>query len=336
MDFYDELSAIIDHLKEQGKGILAADESEATIGKRFADIGVENTAKNRESYRALLATTPELEQYISGVILFEETFEHHGPDGTPIADLFAQKNILPGIKVDKGLINLPNSNEEKITQGLDGLAERLLHYKNKGAQFAKWRNVYTISEQTPSTTALKAGAEVLARYAAICHSVGMVPIVEPEILMDGHHSILDCAEVSEMVLHEVFLALFHHQVNLEHIILKPSMVTCGKSCKPFSDPEEVAEFTISVFRDTVPASVPSINFLSGGQTPLEATQNLNAINSMGYQPWNLSFSYGRALQEDCLKAWGGIAANQAKAQQVLLKCAERNGLACFGEYAEEN
>lgn len=330
---YEELSQTMDAMLQEGKGILAADESNGTIGKRFAAINTENTEQNRRDYRLLLATTNGLEQYINGVILFEETFTQTDDKGTAIPQLFAQKGIVPGIKVDKGLVNLANTENEQVTQGLDGLEERLLHFKQLGAKFAKWRNVYSISEHSPSFTALKTGAENLARYAAICQSVGIVPIVEPEVLMDGDHSIEHCAEVSELVLHEVFAALFVHQVDLEHIILKPSMVTCGNKVKPFSNPEEVADFTISVFRNNVPAAVPTINFLSGGQTSEQATANLNAINTVGYQPWLLSFSYGRALQEDCLKAWGGQAANTAKAQEALLKRAKLNSLACMGDYS---
>lgn len=332
--YYDELSATMDHLLQDGKGILAADESNGTIGKRFASIGVENTEENRRDYRLLLATTPELDTYINGVILFEETFQHKDKNGKSIVELFTAQGILPGIKVDMGLTELANTEGEKVTQGLDGLTERLLAFKEKGAKFAKWRNVYSISEFTPSMSAMKTGAEVLARYAASCQAVGIVPIVEPEILMDGDHSIEHCAEASEMVLHELFNALFVHQVELEHIILKPSMITCGKSAGEFSSPEDIADYTVSVFRNTVPAAVSSINFLSGGQTPEQATANLNAINSTGYQPWTLSFSFGRALQEDCLKAWGGKPSNVANAQAVLLNRARLNSLACFGEYLE--
>lgn len=330
--YYDELSATMEHLLQDGKGLLAADESSGTIGKRFASIGIENTEENRRNYRLLLATTAGLEQYISGVILFEETFQHADEKDTLIVDLFANKGILPGIKVDQGLVPLANTEDEKVTQGLDGLVERLQRFKKQGAKFAKWRNVYSITEFTPSLTAIKAGAEVLARYAATCQSVGIVPIVEPELLMDGAHSIDDCAEAYEMVLHEVFHSLFIHQVELEHIILKPSMVTSGKDNPEFSVPEEVADYTLNVFRNNVPAAVPTINFLSGGQSPQLATANLNAINNAGYQPWNLSFSYGRALQEDCLQVWGGIDKNVIPAQEALLKRARLNSVACFGEY----
>jgi fructose-bisphosphate aldolase class I len=329
---YEELSETMEQMLDNGKGILAADESNGTIGKRFETINTENTEQNRRDYRLLLANTPDLEQYINGVILFEETFHQKDDHGVPIAELFANKGIVPGIKVDKGLVDLPNTKNEKVTQGLDGLTERLLQYKKLGAKFAKWRNVYSISEHAPSITAIKAGAENLARYAATCQSVGIVPIVEPEVLMDGDHSIELCAEVSEMILHELFHALFIHQVELEHIILKPSMVTCGKAVTPFSEPDEVADYTISVFRNNVPASVPTINFLSGGQSPQQATANLNAMNTIGDQPWLLSFSFGRALQEDCLKAWGGKKENVSSAQEALLKRARLNSMACFGDY----
>lgn len=332
---YEELSDTLEQMLQEGKGILAADESNGTIGKRFAAIGIENTEQNRKDYRLLLATTPDLEQYVNGVILFEETFNQTDEHGTPIAQLFANKGIVPGIKVDKGLVDLPNTENEQVTQGLDGLPERLMQFKKLGAKFAKWRNVYSISEFTPSLTAIKTGAENLARYAAACQSVGIVPIVEPEVLMEGQHSIEQCAEICEMVLHELFHALFIHQVELEHIILKPSMVTCGKANIPFSEPDEVADYTVSVLRNNVPAAVPTINFLSGGQTQQQATANLNAMNLIGHQPWLLSFSFGRALQEDCLAAWSGKKANSAKAQEALLKRARLNSMACFGDYQSD-
>ncbi|OGV32286.1 MAG: fructose-bisphosphate aldolase [Legionellales bacterium RIFCSPHIGHO2_12_FULL_35_11] len=331
--YYDELSKTMEHLLQEGKGILAADESNGTIGKRFESINLENNAQNRNDYRVLLATAPEIENYINGVILFEETFENKDKNGGSVPQLFADKGILPGIKVDKGLTVLANTHDEKVTQGLDGLTERLEKFKSLGAKFAKWRNVYSISEYTPSLTAMKAGAEMLARYAAACQLVGIVPIVEPEVLINGSHSIEQCAESSEMVLHELFNALFIHQVDLEHIVLKPSMVTCGIDSGTFSTPEEIADFTLSVFRNTVFPAVPTINFLSGGQTPQQATANLNAINHVGYQAWNLSFSYGRALQEECLKIWEGKPENVEKAQAALLHRARLNSLACFGEYS---
>ena len=332
--FYEELTQTIEELAQEGKGILAADESTGTIGKRFASIDVENTEENRRQYRLLLAETKGLEDYVNGVILFEETFTQKNDKGQSIPDILAKKGIVPGIKVDKGLVDLPHAENEQVTEGLDGLVARLEHFKKLGARFAKWRNVYTISEHTPSLTAIKAGAENLARYAAACQSVGIVPIVEPEVLIDGDHSIEHCAEVCEVALHELFRSMFIHQVELQHMILKPSMVTSGIKCKPFSSPDEVADFTLSVFRNNVPAAVPGINFLSGGQTSQQATINLNAINTVGTQPWVLSFSFGRALQEDCLKVWKGRAENVEAAQSALLKRAKLNSLASQGEYEE--
>lgn len=328
----DELAATIEAIAAPGKGILAADESSNTIAKRLAGINVESTEDSRRKYREMLFTTPELNQYVNGVILFEETLGQSSQDGTPFPELLSSQGIIPGIKVDKGLVNLAGTEDEKVTEGLDGLLSRLETYKAQGARFAKWRNVYSISDVLPSLAAVKAGAENLARYAAICQSVGIVPIVEPEVLMDGEHSIEHCAEVSEIVLHELFHALFIHQVILESIILKPSMVIAGKSCAEQNTPEQVAEYTLSVFRNNVPASVPTINFLSGGQTPQQASANLNAINSFDKQPWNLSFSYGRALQEPSLKAWGGVDTNISAAQQALLKRAQLNAAANLGEY----
>lgn len=332
--YYDELSATIEHITQNGKGILAADESTGTIGKRFASINLDNTPENRCAYRLLLATAPELEYYVSGVILYEETFANKDAHGNTVPQILADKGILPGIKVDKGLATLANTHGEKVTLGFDDLTERLENFKAQGAKFAKWRNVYTISDITPSLTAMRVGAENLARYAAACQAVGIVPIVEPEVLMDGQHSIDHCADACEMVLHEVFDALFLHQVDLEHIILKPSMVTCGKDNVKFSSPAEIAEYTLSVFRNTVLPAVPTINFLSGGQTSKQATANLNAINNFGSQPWLLSFSYGRALQEDCLKIWGGNSQNIAAAQAALVHRARMNSLASLGEYME--
>lgn len=330
----DELAGTIDAIAISGKGILAADESTSTIAKRFESIGVENTEENRRQYRTLLCTAPGINETISGVILYEETLGQKDNNGRFLADVLAEQGIVPGIKVDKGLVDLPNTNGEKIAQGLDGLSERLLAYKKQGARFAKWRNVFDINEGAPTMTAVKAGAEVLARYAAICQSVGIVPIVEPEVLMDGDHCIEDCAEVTEMVLHEVFNSLFTHQVALEYIILKPNMVIAGKNCPEQNTPEEVGEYTLSVLRNMVPAAVPSINFLSGGQSPKEAVLNLNAMNALGEQPWNLSFSYGRALQEECLRHWQGKTANISVAQEALLEWARCNSLAAIGQYHE--
>jgi len=334
MMYEEELISTMDQFLQAGKGILAADESNNTIGKRFANIGVENTVENRRKYRQLLATTPNLGDYINGVILFEETFTQQDENGVSLAELFIQQGIMPGIKVDKGLVNLPNTQNEQVTQGLDGLEERLLHFKQLGARFAKWRNVYTINATSPSIAAIRTGSDILARYAATCQAVGIVPIVEPELLMDGMHSIIDCAEAYDAILHDLFHALFVHQVDLECMVLKPSMVTSGAGLSVIDAPDDVADYTLNLFRHNIPAAVPFITFLSGGQTPDQATINLNAINSAEHQPWTLSFSFGRALQEECLKAWGGQDAYIQQAQEKLLQRAQALNLACFGEYGE--
>jgi fructose-bisphosphate aldolase class I len=329
-----ELEATISDLVQVRKGILAADESAPTIAKRFAAIDVESTEELRRSYRSLLFTTPGLNEFVSGVILFEETLTQQSDDGTPLPEVLAKQGIVPGIKVDKGLQPLANAAGDKITQGLDGLAERLQTYKTQGARFAKWREVYPISDHNPTVLGLEANAEMLARYAAICQVEGFVPIVEPEVLIDGDHTIARSAEVIEAVLHAVFHALHRHKVILECIVLKPSMVTPGKDFPSRASPEQVAEATLKVFRRAVPAAVPSINFLSGGQTPEEATANLNAMNAMFPDaPWELSFSYGRALQEPALKAWQGNAENAAATQQALYQRAFLNGAARTGEYS---
>lgn len=331
MTIQDELAATTEKLIQPGQGILAADESHPTIAKRFAAIGVESTEEKRREYRSLILSAPGLGEFISGVILFEETLNQQSLDGVPIPKLLESQSIVPGIKVDKGKQALINAPGDEITMGLDGLDDRLEIYKNAGARFAKWRNVFHISDILPSRQAVEANAEVLARYAAICQSIGVVPIVEPEVLIDGDHTMERCADVSETVLREVFAALGRHRVQLECMILKPSMVTPGKD-SPSASPEAVAEATIRVFRRVVPAAVPGINFLSGGQTPEEATLNLNAINSHGAQPWALSFSYGRALQEPAQKAWGGNLDNGVSTQEAMLKRARLNGAARSGTY----
>lgn len=334
MGIQDELAATIADLVQPGQGILAADESHPTIAKRFTAVGVESSEEKRREYRSLILSAPGLGEFISGVILFEETLGQKSLDGVPIPKLLEEQNIVPGIKVDKGKKPLINAPGDEITFGLDGLEDRLEIYKNSDARFAKWRDVFHISDTLPSRQAVEANAEMLARYAAVCQSMGIVPIVEPEVLIDGDHSMERCAEVSETVLREVFNALARHRIQLEHMILKPSMVTPGKE-RPKASPEQVAEATISVFRRVVPAAVPGINFLSGGQTPEEATQNLNAMNSLGIQPWELSFSYGRALQEPAQKAWAGILENGPAAQEAILKRARLNGAARSGAYTTE-
>lgn len=334
MTIKTELQATIADLIVKGKGILAADESAPTIVKRFKAINVESTEANRCAYRSLLLTTPGLGEFISGVILFEETLGQKTADGRPLPVVAAGQGIVPGIKVDKGFTPLANAPGDVVTQGLDGLAERLAGYKEQGARFAKWREVYSISPTNPTQAGIKTNAEVLARYAAICQSLGLVPIVEPEVLLDGDHGIDRCFDVIELVQHTVFHALHRHRVELEYTVLKPSMVVPGKDAPGKAGPEEIAEKTLAVMRRTVPAAVPGINFLSGGQTPEEATANLNAMNAMaGNAPWELSFSYGRALQQPVLEAWQGKAENTQAAQQALYKRAKLNGAARHGLYS---
>jgi fructose-bisphosphate aldolase class I len=337
MNVEDELQQTIVAMVQPGKGILAADESAPTIAKRFKAVGVESTVDNRRAYRSLLFTTPGIGEFISGVILFEETLSQSADDGTPLPEILAREGIVPGIKVDKGKIPLVNAPGDLITQGLDGLAERLRGYKAQGARFAKWREVYPITANNPSRLAIEANAEMLARYAAVCQAEGFVPIVEPEVLIDGDHSLERCLEVTEAVQHAVFHALHRHGVILEYMVLKPSMVLPGKDHPPKASPEVVAASTIKVLRRTVPAAVPSINFLSGGQGPEEATANLNALNSLFAElaPWELSFSYARALQQTPLQIWAGQAQNAARAQQAFYKRAKLNGLARRGDYRPE-
>jgi len=335
MNAQQTLQATIDELVQKGKGILAADESNPTMAKRFKAIGVPSTEKTRRSYRSLILTTAGLGDHVSGIILFEETLGQLADDGTPLPELAARQGIVPGIKVDKGKGPLANAPGDEITRGLDGLEERLEKYRDQGARFAKWRGVYHISASTPGRLAIETNAEVLARYAAICQMQGLVPIVEPEVLIDGDHSIARCAQITESVLHAVFHALYRHRVVLEHMLLKPSMVIPGKDHAKKAEAAQVAEATIRVFRRTVPAAVPSINFLSGGQTPEEATANLNALNCLAPQPWELSFSYGRALQEPALQAWKGEASNAGRVQAALLRRAKLNGAAREGRYRPE-
>jgi fructose-bisphosphate aldolase class I len=330
-----ELQQTINDLVDNTRGILAADESSPTIAKRFTAINIESTEENRSHYRSVLLSTPDLGKYISGVILFEETLGQKSNDGTPLAELVWQQSIVPGIKVDKGNKPLPGAPGDSITFGLDGLAERLEGYKAQGARFAKWREVYSITDTNPTYLGLHANAEMLARYAAVCQETGIVPIVEPEVLMDGNHDIDRCAEITENVIHSVFHALHKHHVSLEHMILKPNMVVPGIDLRT-ADPDEVASETLKVLRRTVPAAVPSINFLSGGQGPEEATRNLNSINQLyADAPWQLSLSYGRALQQPALHAWQGKAENDALAQQALLNRARLNSLARQGKYESE-
>jgi fructose-bisphosphate aldolase class I len=328
----NELQTTIDALVQNGKGLLAADESGPTIAKRFKTIGVESTEETRRAWRSLLLGAPGLAQFVSGVILYVETLGQQADDGEPLPNLAARLGIVPGIKVDKGKIALAHAAGDEITQGLDGLAERLARYKELGARFAKWRAVYNVADTLPSRLAMEVNAESLARYAAICQEAGIVPIVEPEVLMDGDHTIERCAQVTEAVLHEVFHALHRHGVVLEHMLLKPSMVVAGKGHAAQPGVAEAASRTVTALGRTVPPAVAGIFFLSGGQSPEEATAHLDAINRTGRRPWPLSFSYGRALQEPPLKAWRGQAANVREAQQALLKRARLNAAASRGGY----
>jgi fructose-bisphosphate aldolase class I len=330
MNASQRLQQTIIDLVDDRRGLLAADESEPTIKKRFATINLESTEENRRAYRSLLLETPGLGDFISGVILFEETLGQKNAVGTLLAEVAWNQKIVPGIKVDKGTEKLVGSSGDLITKGLDGLADRLITYIEKGARFAKWREVYSITATNPTQLSLHANAEKLAHYAATCQELGVVPIVEPEVLMDGDHDIDRCEEVTEQVLYAVFKALLQYGVTLEHMILKPNMVLPGKDCRT-ADPDEIAEATIRVFRRAVPAAVPSINFLSGGQSPEEATVNLNTINQIG-GPWQLSISYGRALQQPVLKAWQGNIENIEAAEIALLKRARLNSLARQGHY----
>lgn len=332
MDTRSELAATIRALTAGAKGLLAADESGATIAKRFKAIGVESTDESRRAWRSLLLGTRGLGEYISGVILYEETLGQRDDAGTLLPQLAAEHGIVPGIKVDAGKIALAHAPGDEITQGLDGLATRLEGYRKQGARFAKWRAVYNVDPQRPSALAMQANAEALARYAAICQEQGVVPIVEPEVLMDGTHDISRCAEVSEAVWHEVFAALRRHRVEPELMLLKPSMVLPGKAHGPPASPDEVARATLAVLRRSVPAAVAGVFFLSGGQTPVEASANLAALNRLGVQPWPLSFSYGRALQEPVLDAWRGQSANVRVAQAALLRRARLNSAARAGRY----
>ena len=336
MSVVDQMQAAVSDLVQPGKGILAADESTPTITKRFNAVGIESQEESRRSYREMLLGTEGIGEFLSGVILFEETLGQRSADGTPLPEVAARQGIVPGIKVDKGLTALANGQGDKITQGLDGLPERLAPYKEQGARFAKWRDVYPITANNPTRLGIATNAEVLARYAAICQAQGIVPIVEPEVLIDGDHTIDRCAEVSEAVLNAVFHALHRHGVLLEYMLLKPSMVVPGKDHPQKANPAEVAERTIRILRRTVPAAVPSINFLSGGQSPEQATANLNAMNQ-GHAgvPWELSFSYARALQEPPMAIWRGEAKNVAAAQAAFYKRAKLNAAARSGKYTEE-
>lgn len=335
MQYITELETTINDMVQKGRGILAADESNPTIARRFDAIEVASTEQNRRAWRSLLVTTPGLGDYISAIILFEETLEQVTENNDPVPQAAWEQKIVPGIKVDRGKIPLALSPGDLITQGLDGLATRIKIYKQQGARFAKWREVYAIDRHVPSKNGIEANAEMLARYAAICQAEGLVPIVEPEVLMDGSHDIDRHGEVTKAVQHAVFRALNRHHVIPELMILKPNMVLPGKDCRQ-ANADEVATATLKVLKHTVPAAVPSINFLSGGQSPEEATRNLNAINQQySNAPWNISISYGRALQQTALHTWLGKTRNIPATQQALLKRAHLNHLAMLGKYKTE-
>lgn len=329
MSFQDELKNTIKLLTVPGKGLLAADESTATIAARFAPINLASTTENHRTYRELLFTTPNINQFICGVILFEETLFQSTKDGKPFPQYLQENNIVPGIKVDLGLAPLINTDNEKVTLGFDDLPQRLAKYKAAGARFAKWRAALAISDIKPSYLAMSSNAEGLARYAAICQSQGIIPIVEPEILMDGDHTIERCAIVTEKMQHIVFEALVRHKVQLEYMILKPNMVISGIDCKTQASIDDVAQATFTVLKRTTPAAVPTINFLSGGQSDVDAIAHLKAMNTLGEKPWRLSFSYGRALQDACLKAWQGKPENVIAAQKAFYYQAQQNSAACM-------
>lgn len=331
----NDLSAVAKAMVAPGKGVLAADESTATIGKRFAALGIESTEENRRAYRDMLLSTEGLSEFVSGVILYDETIRQSSADGTPFPEVLAKRGILPGIKVDTGAKDLAGAPGEQITEGLDGLRERVAEYVALGAKFAKWRAVITIGEGIPSTYCINANAHALARYAALCQEGGLVPIVEPEVLMDADNTIERCFEVTVAAQQAVFAALEEQRVALEGMILKPNMVIAGKKCAEQSSVDQVAEMTVRCLRQTVPEAVPGIAFLSGGQSAELATEHLNAMNALGPHPWTLSFSYGRALQDPALKAWKGEVANAEGGQSALYHRSRCNSLASTGGYSKE-
>jgi fructose-bisphosphate aldolase class I len=330
-----ELHETAKALVAEGKGILAADESDGTIKKRFDSIGVESSEDNRRAYRELLFTADGVEEYISGVILFDETIRQSSSDGTPFPKLLADRGIIPGIKVDKGAKPLALASDETITEGLDGLRERLQEYYELGARFTKWRATYSIGDGIPSEYCVWTNAHALARYAALSQEAGLVPIVEPEVLMDGAHSIDGAASATGRALQAVYTELHDQRVDLYGTLLKPNMVLSGYEASDRAGTEEVAEATLDVLSRHVPAAVPGIVFLSGGQTDEDATAHLNAMNARGPHPWELSFSYGRALQAPALKAWGGDPARAEDAQKAFYRRAKFNGAARAGSYAPE-
>jgi fructose-bisphosphate aldolase, class I len=330
-----ELARIAQGMVTKGKGILAADESTGTIKKRFDAIKIDSTEEHRRTYREMLFTAPGAADSVSGVIMYDETIRQKTKDGTPFPQYLTKQGVIPGIKVDTGAKPLAAFPGETITEGLDGLRERLIEYRALGARFAKWRAVIDIGQGIPTWGAIKANAHALGRYAALCQENDIVPIVEPEVLMDGDHTIERCAEVTELTLQTVFGELFQQRILLEGMILKPNMVISGKKAPNRATPEVVAEWTLRVLKRHVPPAVPGIAFLSGGQSPTESTLHLSLMNKLGPTPWPLTFSYGRALQDTALKAWGGAAANFVAGQREFAKRAKLNGLATGGRYASD-
>ena len=331
-----ELNKVATAMVAPGKGILAADESGGTIKKRFTAIGVDSTENTRRDYRELLFRSAKaMTDHISGVILFDETIRQKAEDGTPLVKVIEMAGSIPGIKVDKGTKPLPFSPGEVITEGLDGLRERLIEYRDLGAKFCKWRAVIDIGPGIPSYNCVSANAHALARYAALCQEENLVPIVEPEVLMDGAHDIDRCYEVTEFTLKTVFQELYYARVKLEGMVLKPNMVVPGMKCPTQVSDTEIAEKTIRVLKDCVPSAVPGIAFLSGGQSDVQATARLDAMNRIGRMPWRLSFSFGRALQAAPQKAWSGKPENKAKAQAAFSHRAAMNGLATLGQWKKE-
>ena len=331
-----ELNRVAEAMVAPGRGILAADESTGTIKKRFDSIGVESSADSRRDYRELLFRSNEaMSKYISGVILYDETIRQNAKDGTPLVKVIEKAGSLPGIKVDKGIKPLPFCPGEVVTEGLDGLRERLVEYRGLGAKFAKWRAVIDIGPGIPTATCIDTNAHALARYAALCQDEDIVPIVEPEVLMDGAHDIDRCREATEWTLQRVFAALYEQRIKLEGMVLKPNMVIAGKKCPQRASVAEVAEKTVRVLKACVPAAVPGIAFLSGGQSDEEATAHLDAMNKNGALPWRLTFSYGRALQAAPQKTWSGRSENVAAAQRAFAHRAMMNGLAALGQWRSE-
>ncbi|MER3452472.1 MAG: fructose-bisphosphate aldolase class I [Acidimicrobiia bacterium] len=332
MSITQELRQTAAAMVAPGRGILAADESVPTITSRFRALGIDSTPDSRRRYRELLFTAPDIDAHVSGVIMHDETFQQADSSGCPFPEVLAARGILPGIKVDTGAKALAFSDDERVTEGLDGLRERIAAYRTLGARFAKWRAVFTIGFQRPSANCIRANAHALARYAAICQEGGVVPIVEPEVLADGDHGLGRCDEVTRHVLDAVFSELRLARVDLAGMVLKPSMVTPGRTCARAAEVEEVARATIACLADTVPASVPGIAFLSGGQAPDVATAHLDAMARLGPHPWQLSFSFGRALQDEALRTWAGDEASVAAAQAVLLRRVQLVGAAALGRY----